>query len=286
MAESGRIRVADLRAISRLVGECRDLGDDPVGWRTHLLAGLARRTGAGLGIAGELSGCLRGPRGGFGAADWGWDNGFDRAGWLRMLGTFYANPLYNPILNACVARYPRDAGTCFSRPELIPDADWYDSDYYQHLHREMGADGTLACLRQITGRADEQIELYLLRTVGAGDFTPRQKAMVAEAHALIAPMVGGALARFAEPSPADLPPQTRRVLACLLDGDSDKQIAARLGIAPSTVNGHAKRIFAHFGVSTRAELLARWLRRGWGARRAWADGFRVPRTLEGGAPGR
>ena len=64
-------------------------------------------------------------------------------------------------------------------------------------------------------------------------------------------MIGGPLARFAEPSPAALAPRARRVLKCLLEGDSDKQIAARLGLSVNTVNWYAKQIHGHFGVQTR-----------------------------------
>ena len=81
--------------------------------------------------------------------------------------------------------------------------------------------------------------------------------------ASLAPLVGGPLARFTEPRPSALPPRARAVLRCLLEGDADKQIAARLGISRLTVNVHTKVIYKHFGVSSRAELLARWVRRGW-----------------------
>ena len=55
------------------------------------------------------------------------------------------------------------------------------------------------------------------------------------------------------------------MLRCLLEGDSDKQVAARLRLSPATVNEYTKRIYRHFRVTSRAELLARWVRRGWGA---------------------
>jgi hypothetical protein len=61
------------------------------------------------------------------------------------------------------------------------------------------------------------------------------------------------------------------VLRCLLEGDSDKQVGLRLGLPRHTVNQYAKQIFAHFGVGSRAELLARWVRRGWGGRFVWAE---------------
>jgi DNA-binding NarL/FixJ family response regulator len=72
------------------------------------------------------------------------------------------------------------------------------------------------------------------------------------------------LGSLGERSPADLPPRARQVLRCLLEGDGDKQIAARLAISPLTVNVYTKAIYKHFGVSSRTELLARWIRRRWG----------------------
>jgi DNA-binding CsgD family transcriptional regulator len=63
----------------------------------------------------------------------------------------------------------------------------------------------------------------------------------------------------------------RQVLRCLLEGDSDKQIAARLRISRYTVNQYTKTLYRRFGVSGRSEHFARWFRRGWGKLFAWAD---------------
>lgn len=38
-----------------------------------------------------------------------------------------------------------------------------------------------------------------------------------------------------------------------------------------TVTAHTKAIFRHFNVWRRADLLARWVRRGWGSRFCWFD---------------
>jgi DNA-binding NarL/FixJ family response regulator len=84
-------------------------------------------------------------------------------------------------------------------------------------------------------------------------------------------LIGGPLARLDEPSPAALASRVRQVLRCLLEGDSDKQIAARLRLTRHTVNQYVKTIFRHFGTGSRAELLARWIRRGWGSKFAWSD---------------
>jgi DNA-binding CsgD family transcriptional regulator len=260
---SGILRLSDVRHILTLVGECRELGDDPYRWRTHLLRGLGGLTGAGFGIGAEIGGCRRGPRRDLGTFAWGWENGFDRAGWEQMLGEFEHNPLYNPVMNAYIDRLPHASGECLARADMIPDRDWYPSRYFQTLHRSLRADATLACFQPIPGVPDEFSELYLCRGPGQPDFSARDRAVVRETHAALAGLIGGPLARFADPTPAGLPPRTRQVLRCLLDGDSDKQVAARLGMSGFTVNSHTKLVYRHFGVAGRSELLARWIRRGW-----------------------
>ena len=57
---------------------------------------------------------------------------------------------------------------------------------------------------------------------------------------------------------------TRRhceALARLLAGDSEKQVARRLGISYHTAHGYVKDIYRAFGVHTRAKLLAAFIPR-------------------------
>ena len=58
---------------------------------------------------------------------------------------------------------------------------------------------------------------------------------------------------------ASLPPRAQEVLRLLLDGDGEKQVAAKLEISKHTVHDHVKRIYRTFGVSARSELLARFI---------------------------
>jgi DNA-binding CsgD family transcriptional regulator len=53
-----------------------------------------------------------------------------------------------------------------------------------------------------------------------------------------------------------LPDQLQQVLARVLEGDPEKQIAARLGISRHTVNRHMQRLYHRFGVHSRGELMA------------------------------
>lgn len=70
-------------------------------------------------------------------------------------------------------------------------------------------------------------------------------------------------AQLSDPSPIaaeTLPPRLRQVLVCLMEGDSEQQVAHRLGISAHTVHEHVKRLHRRFDVSSRGELLARGFR--------------------------
>jgi DNA-binding CsgD family transcriptional regulator len=264
MSKTAHIGVAELGSLFKLTDECRSLGDDPRVWRSHYSRGLAQLLRADLVLCVETSGCRALRPVDLGVADWGWENGFDQAGWARAMSEFQRDPLYSLGLQRYFPRFQSRDGIALSRGNLISDRDWDGSFDYQIIHRTIGVDHVLWCFRSIPDVRDTQTGVIALRQKSVRDYDPAHKSILAEAQALVAPLVGGPLARFTEPAPSDLPPRTRQVLRCLLEGDSDKQVAARLGLRPLTVNVHTKAIYRHFGVSGRAELLARWIRRRWG----------------------
>lgn len=57
-----------------------------------------------------------------------------------------------------------------------------------------------------------------------------------------------------------LSPRLRQVLHGLLAGQSEKQVALDLGISPHIVNGYVKVLYRHFGVCSRGELMAHFVR--------------------------
>lgn len=288
MPKSARLRTEDVRALTRMLDDCRDLGDDANVWAYHAAGELGRLTGAGNVLVGGLSApffrVLTRPPGtplpdlsammpevSTGQIGWGWENGFDPVGYARLAGEilkrgFGFHPVFDPYLNIS----SKANGIALSRADIVDDHGWYRTEYYRDFHEPAGGDAILMSYRTAPN-IDGVWALVLVRGPGEPDFTPRQKAIVAETNAALVSMVGGPLARFSEPSPAQLPPRARQVLRCLLEGDSDKLIATRLGIGRHTVNQYVKLIFRHFGVITRAELLARWVKRGWGNQCAWAD---------------
>jgi DNA-binding CsgD family transcriptional regulator len=272
MSNSASLRLQDCRAIYRLAGECRELGDDRNAWRQHFLAQLGGLVGADLGFCPEMGGFPNGRPTDLGVAVWGFEDGFNQAVTAELQDVVERDPTTYGAVLAYFRRLARDDGVCLSRREIIADREWYRSTSYQVVHSPLGVDHVLWCFRSIPGGAgDEFSGVILERAIGRRDFSGRDRLVVREAHAAVAPLVGGPLARFADPSPRDLAPRVQDVLACLLEGDGDKQVAARLRLSAYTVNQYTKVIFRHFGVQGRSELLARWIRRGWGGRLKRAD---------------
>lgn len=61
--------------------------------------------------------------------------------------------------------------------------------------------------------------------------------------------------------PALLSPRLQATLFCLLEGDSEKGVAARLGSSPTTIHQYVRALYRRFGVASRAQLLGQVLRR-------------------------
>jgi DNA-binding NarL/FixJ family response regulator len=55
----------------------------------------------------------------------------------------------------------------------------------------------------------------------------------------------------------------REVLRCVIDGASNDEIGARLGISSRTVESHLRRLFERHDVASRTELASRAIREGW-----------------------
>lgn len=62
---------------------------------------------------------------------------------------------------------------------------------------------------------------------------------------------------------ARLSARERDVVAAVVDGLSNDEIAGRLGISPKTVESHLRRLFERHSVASRTELATRALRDGW-----------------------
>ena len=58
-----------------------------------------------------------------------------------------------------------------------------------------------------------------------------------------------------------LQPRLRKVMQHLLEGDGEKQVAAKLNLSRHTVHEYVKMLYHQLGVSSRSELLSQWVGR-------------------------
>jgi len=108
--------------------------------------------------------------------------------------------------------------------------------------------------------ADVSAMLKLMDPLDAqtGDPIERKRRLIAD----LCRMLGSAYGAPAQPAAGvALSPRLRQTLQCLLAGDSEKQIAAKLEVSRHTVHVYVKGLYRRFGASSRAELLAKWVRK-------------------------
>jgi DNA-binding CsgD family transcriptional regulator len=255
MANSQKPRLRELRDIYLLVGECCELGADPLAWRKHMLQELARILGAKLTLCMEA--IQLAPIG--------------QNGWLRPLllidcGFNEAERahLHRAVTDTRPEDSPWFSGKPFDlgvrhmtlcRAQMMHDAEWYRSVVFNDWYKPVQLDDALYAHH--APRPAQIAGILLQRALADKPFEHRQQRLLSLFWRECARLLGTKLATHDAPSVADLPPRLRQVLACLLEGDGEKQVASHLGLSKHTIHEYLKRLHERFGVSSRGELLAR-----------------------------
>jgi DNA-binding CsgD family transcriptional regulator len=256
MSKSDLLRFHDVRDAYRLIGECRDLGGDPVLWHRQMLEGLCRLVGARAATGGEG----RWPRPHRDIeATFAVDVGLGSRGhdlywaYMRDLG-----PRGDPIFQA-LQQIP-DRLVVRTRRELVSDAGWYRSTAWHDYRRPVDIDDQLTSVYQTSDAGAVSI-IAMLRAPGERQFSPREQRLLGFFHEELGRLIGRALISPTEPKPQRLSRRLGQTLACLLEGDSEKQVAARLGLSAATIHQYVTALYRHFGVRSRAQLLAHIMKR-------------------------
>jgi len=258
MATSSRLPLPVIRAVFDVVGECCELGADPAGWRTHLLGSMTRLLHCKVGLGGradlnpeiDRESLLRS------LGDVGWATAAERRSYFHWISTGRAEE--NPI-SARIAETRIEHITGLRR-EFVDDGAWYRAPLVQAMQETAFVDDAVCSYSHLDrGRF---LLLVGMRESRDHRFSARDRDTLALLASEVRRHLGRRLEAFDAPGVLELPPRLRTVLHCLLAGDSEKQVALRMGISTHTAHEHVKRLHRHFVVSSRGELLAR-CRRFW-----------------------
>jgi DNA-binding CsgD family transcriptional regulator len=256
MGKAQRLRLQDVRAIYRLVGECRELGADSRTWRQHALTRLRVLVDAMVGVGGELAAPFSPSNQAIlQVVDVGWDS--QKARHFHLAYHRSQAMAHDPFIRQ-FSRLPGRFNTR-SPEQLINMRHWHASKAFNDYIRPAGVDAGLFSQQGLDTGTFNTLSFH--RVLGAPLFTRRERRLVHLFHQEIGPLIGRALSSAREPSLTDLAPRVRQTLGCLLEGDSEKQVAARLDLSRTTVHEYIGTLYRHFGVTSRAELMAYFLRR-------------------------
>lgn len=121
-------------------------------------------------------------------------------------------------------------------------------------------DGTVASFRTESD-PKRLVALSLHRSADDPDLTDRENMLLCFTLAEVRRLVDRGHLVLNEAAVAPLPPRLRQVLDRLLLGQSPKAIAHALSLSIWTVREHMQRLYAHYGVNSREELMARYVGR-------------------------
>ena len=246
-----RLRLKDVRCIYRLLGECGELGREPVTWRMHMLEGLRHLTGAQLALYMHIHD-LSGPRERLSEP---LSAGFLDDAHVRLWVHYQENKAHrdDPFH---VHYYRGFHGSLRTRSldSVLDQQQWLASMHYNEYVRPCGLNDRIASSLRLPG--DDAIQAIVLHRAAAdGKYSRRAVRLMRVFHHELSMALGTRLKmespQIAEPLPARL----RDVLAGLVRGEAEKQIARRLGLSPNTVNRHVQRLYRRLDVRSRGELM-------------------------------
>ncbi len=256
MSRSQRLRFKDVRAAYRLLGECRELGADPLAWRRHMLDGLRQLVGARVGLYLHVHGVLSDDERLSVPLDTGFLDPSQRTLWARyqQQNAHRDDPFHRNYYGSFTGRLRTRSLASVVEPEL-----WYRSTHYHDYVRACDLDDRITSSLRLSPEPDAPVQVIVLHREAADSRFPRSAVRLVHLfHHELGTMLGGPLTLpDAVEDPHALPPRLRQVLACLLRGDSEKLVAQRLGISRHTVSRHVQRLHRRFGVQSRGELLHR-----------------------------
>jgi DNA-binding CsgD family transcriptional regulator len=250
--DSPLMLTTDVQAILRLVGGAAELWYQPSLQREFTLDALRKLLHAQVGVCYAFGDVLTGGTTACGPFT---HVGLDDAQRTQFETYLRTGTPPDPVLDVLASIDGRVI--TLARPDAVMDADWYGSDHFTQLRQPLGLDHALY-VKIVAASLGRQTIVMLVRAAGEPAFTDRDAYLcelcLSELAWPYTPDVD-----FTDPRLDALQPRLKRVMRHLLEGDSEKQVAVKLGLSPHSVHQYVKQLYAQLEVSSRGELLAQWV---------------------------
>jgi DNA-binding CsgD family transcriptional regulator len=262
------VSAGEISSIIRLVREVCDRWDDPRAWREHLLRGACTLLEGNVGTMFDVGSPV--VPGQFGVvrpvAIFGLPAPEQKA-LVHTATEVISNREVEDVSQNFVpgqtkfwGEFSQRGWVTATRNQLTDAATYYASAGYQNLRKPVDCDDYLWSMRFVD--VPQRVEMFGVdRPHGAPPFGAREITLFTFLHDEIAPLIGVRLATEEHLCSDGLSKRLRETLSLLLDGKSEKEVAAGLQLSPRTVHGYITSLYRHFSVSSRSELLAYFVHR-------------------------
>lgn len=243
------VKRRDLRTLLAIIADARDRPD----WPATVIDGLRSLLPARVGILGVSRNFAPGEQAeSVLTVRRGWATPDQERIWLEYADTpVMRTPEYRALVRFEGRQVTR------LRDQIWPRESWYRSRTYTEVHEPAGLDDSVISIcRQEDGAYS--LSIWMHRAPGDEPFTRREWWLLHVLTAHLAPTLDRGLP-LPDPLMDSLTPRQRQTLDRLLAGDSEGEAAVALGIQRSTLHEHVLALYRHFGVSSRGELLARFV---------------------------
>jgi DNA-binding CsgD family transcriptional regulator len=250
-----------VRQALRLVGECRDLGHNTHAWFTHALRGVQQLLRSRV-VLGAMA-----------SAD-----GFRLCSQLQLLlSVGWESPSQEQTALKCLAEDQHLRDPAFQRflaiatpnitlrPLRLISRKAFEKSEYHALRMSLGMEDLLFSQRETASRL-ATFSFSPHREPGEPYFTGRDSKLLRLLHDELSLLAGNVLSDGQDAALIDLSPRLRQTLTWLLCGDSEKEVALRMGLSRHTVHEYVVALYRYFRVNSRAGLMALCWQRGIGAR--------------------
>ncbi len=261
------VSLDEVSAVIRLVREVCDLWDDPTAWRTHLLNGACQLINGHVGMILEDDDSAA--PGYFGNLCVTSIVGLPEAmrGLVKPAISQLSQRKYEDVSENVMAgvsnlwdQMQRQGWVTVAGNQIADEVAYRASPFYRDLRKQIDCDDFVVSIRVVD--LPQRPEAILIdRPHGAEQFGQREVTLLKLLHDEIVPLVGVRLATEEHLSRDGLSKRLRETLSLLLEGYSEKQVASELKLATRTVHDYIAMLYQHFRVSSRAELLAYFIRR-------------------------